>query len=207
MPGACNNTGYQDTGVSGLYGGPYNPRPAPQPPSFPGGILTLAAIMQARCIYSVHDLRDGRVIPALGGHVIIKPGGVGWAAFTAITINGGAERPDTTRQMFLMHPGCTCSINLSGGRCVGWLSLVLHAASVCEWQGDVCLRRGHHAKPPDTTILTYYPHTIYYSHYLPFIGSRISTQPTTRGKLKSGAGATFLIIGSRLTSPSFALWG
>ncbi|RDH23693.1 hypothetical protein M747DRAFT_155474 [Aspergillus niger ATCC 13496] len=42
---------------------------------------------------------------------------------------------DTTRQMFLMHPGCTCSINLSGGRCVGWLSLVLHAASVCEWQG------------------------------------------------------------------------
>ena len=25
---------------------------------------------------------------------------------------------------------------------------------------DVCLRRGHHAKPPDTTILTYYPHTV-----------------------------------------------
>ncbi|RDH31432.1 hypothetical protein BDQ94DRAFT_147409 [Aspergillus welwitschiae] len=43
-------------------------------------------------------------------------------------------------------------------------------------------------------------------YYLPFIGSRISTQPTTRGKLKSGAGATFLIIGPRLTSPSFALW-
>lgn len=25
---------------------------------------------------------------------------------------------------------------------------------------DVCLRRGHHAKPPDTTILTYYHHTV-----------------------------------------------
>ncbi|PWY66240.1 hypothetical protein BO83DRAFT_112653 [Aspergillus eucalypticola CBS 122712] len=86
--------------------------------------------MQARCIYCVHGLRDGRsvaiichflltrVIPALGGHVIIKPGGcgLGWAAFTvgvcvwreevsvlhlsiptfqskAIIIDGGVERP------------------------------------------------------------------------------------------------------------------